>query len=175
MAPYEALYEHKCRSVLCLDEIGERQLLGTDVVQRTYNKIEVIRKRLKIVQSRQKSYVDTQHRDLEFKVGNKVFLKVTPIKRIKRFGKKGKLSLRFVGPFEILKMIGSVAYQLALLPEWDGTHDVLIHVSMLRKYISDPSHVIDYSPLQLEEGLTYVQQPIQILDREEQQLRSENP
>lgn len=143
-------------------------------MQRTYNKIEVIRKRLKIVQSRQKSYADTQNRDLEFKVGNKVFLKVTPIKRIKRFGKKGKLSLRFVGRFEILKMIGSVAYQLALLPEWNGTHDVF-HVSMLRKYISDPSHVIDYSPLQLEEGLTYVQQPIQILDRKEQQLRSENP
>ena len=83
-----------------------------------------------------------------------------------RFGKKGKLSPRFVGPFEILKCIGKVAYELALLPTLAGVHDVF-HVSMLRKYIQDPSHILNYEPLKIKDNLTYEEVPFLILDRKD--------
>ena len=98
-----------------------------------------------------------------------VFLKVIRMKGVMRLGKKGKLSPRFVGPFEILKRIGKVAYELALLPTLAGVHNVF-HVSMLMKYILDPSHVLNYEPLKIKDNLTYEKVPIQILDREDQVL-----
>ena len=88
-----------------------------------------------------------------------------------RFGKKGKLSPRFVGPFEILKCIGKVAYELVLQPTLAGVHNVF-HVSMLRKYIPDPSHVLNYKPLKIKENLTYKEVPIQILDQKDQVLHT---
>ena len=81
-----------------------------------------------------------------------VFLKVAPMKHVMRFGKKGKLSPRFIGPFEILKCIGKVVYELALPPTLVGVHDVF-HVSMLRKYILDPSHVLNYETLKIKDDL----------------------
>ena len=122
-------------------------------------------------QSRQKSYADTRRRDLKFEVGDKVFLKVSPMKGVMRFGKKGKLSPRFVGPFEVLERIGVVAYRLALPPSLSAVHNVF-HVSMLRKYISDPSHVLNYEPLQLNQDLTYEEKPVRILDTKEKELRN---
>ena len=89
-----------------------------------------------------------------------------------RFGKKGKLSPRFVGPFEILKCIGKVAYKLALPPTLAGVHNVF-HVSMLRKYIPDPSHVLNYEPLKIKDNLTYEEVPFQILDHKDQVLRTQ--
>ena len=100
-----------------------------------------------------------------------VFLKVAPMKGVMRFGKNGKLSLKFVGSFEILKCIGKVAYELALLPTLAGVHNVF-HVSMLRKYIPDPSHVLNYEPLKIKDNLTYEEVPIQILDCKDQVLRT---
>ena len=88
-----------------------------------------------------------------------------------RFGKKGKLSPRFVGPFEILKCIGKVAYELALPPTLAGVHNVF-HVSLLRKYILDPTHVLNYEPLKIKGNLTYEEIPIQILDCKDQVLRT---
>nr|XP_023892185.1 uncharacterized protein LOC112004183 [Quercus suber] len=102
-----------------------------------------------------------------------VFLKVAPMKGVMRFRKKGKLSPRFVGPFEILERIGKVAYKLALPPTLAGVHNVF-HVSMLRKYIPDPSHVLKYEPLKVKDNLTYEEVPIQILDRKDQVLRTKN-
>ena len=92
-------------------------------------------------QSRQKSYADPKHRDVEFQVGDHVFLRVSPLRGVRRFGKKGKLSPRFIGPFEILERVGQVAYRLALPPSLSGVHDVF-HISMLRKYISYLTHVL---------------------------------
>ena len=152
MAPYEALYGRKCRSSLCWEEVGVRQLLGLEIIQMTFEKINLIRKRLQIAQSRQKSYYDNSRRKIEFEVGDMVFLKVAPMKRVMRFGKKGKLSPRFIGPFEILKCIGKVVYELALPPTLAGVHDVF-HVSMLRKYIPDPSHVLNYETLKIKDDL----------------------
>ena len=167
MAPYEALYGRKCRSPVHWDEVGERKLLGPELIQQTaeaVSKIRKIRQRLYIAQSRQKSYADTRRRDLEFEVGDLVFLKVTPMKGVMRFGKKGKLSPKFIGPFEILKRVGKLAYELALPPALSGVHNVF-HVSMLRKYISNPSHILSYETLDLSPNLTYQQQPVKILDR----------
>ncbi|KAJ4718964.1 Retrotransposon protein, putative, Ty3-gypsy subclass [Melia azedarach] len=171
MAPYEALYGRKCRTPICWDEVGERKLLGPEIVQDTNEKISVIRDRLKMAQDRQKSYADKRRRNLEFAVGDYVFLRVSPWKGILRFGKRGKLSPRYMGPFKIIERIGEVAYRLALPPELSRIHDVF-HVSMLKKYISDPSHILDSQPAQLEENLTYEEEAVQILDSREQQLRN---
>ncbi|XP_038880478.1 uncharacterized protein LOC120072137 [Benincasa hispida] len=91
--------------------------------------------------------------------------KVAPIKGILRFGRNGKLSPRFIGPFEVLERVGLVAYRLALPPTLSSVHNVF-HVSILRKYVADPSHVVDYEPLQLNDNLSYEEKPIEILARE---------
>ena len=122
-------------------------------------------------QSRQKSYADVRRRDLEFEVGQHVFLKVAPMRGVLRFGKRGKLSPRFVGPFEILERIGRVAYRLALPPSLSAVHSVF-HVSMLRQYVPDPSHIVDFEPLQLNEDLNFEEKPERILAFETKTLRN---
>ena len=124
-------------------EAGEKGLLGPKIVQETSEKIKLIRERLLVAQSRQKSYVDLRRRPLEFVEGDFMFLKVSPKKGIVGFGKKGKLAPRFVGPFEVVQRIREVAYHFALPPQLSLVHDVF-HVSMLRKYHPDPSHVIQW-------------------------------
>ncbi|KAL0549903.1 hypothetical protein IC582_014398 [Cucumis melo] len=171
MAPFEALYGRCCRSPVCWDEVGEQRLMGPELVQSTNEAIQKIRSRMHTAQSRQKSYADVRRKDLEFEIGDKVFLKVAPMKGVLRFERRGKLSPRFVGPFEILERIGPVAYRLALPPSLSAVHDVF-HVSMLRKYVPDPSHVVDYEPLEIDENLSYVEQPVEILAREVKTLRN---
>nr|KAJ0218554.1 hypothetical protein LSAT_V11C300139710 [Lactuca sativa] len=105
-APYEALYGRKCRSPLCWTEIGDRQLTRLELIQETSDKIAIIKDRLKAARDRQKSYADNRRKPLEFQVGDKVLLKVSPWKGLVRFGKKGKLSPRYVGPFEVIERIG---------------------------------------------------------------------
>ncbi|RVW60643.1 Transposon Ty3-G Gag-Pol polyprotein [Vitis vinifera] len=109
-------------------------------------------------------------RDLEFEVGDHVFLKVSPMKSVMRFGRKGKLSPRFVGPFEILERVGTLAYKVALPPSLSKVHNVF-HVSTLRKYIYDPSHVVELEPIQIFEDLTYEEVPVQIVDVMDKVLR----
>ncbi|KAL0540334.1 hypothetical protein IC582_024569 [Cucumis melo] len=171
MAPFEALYGRCCRSPVCWGEVGEQRLMGPELVQSTNEAIQKIRSRILTAQSRQKSYADVRRKDLEFEIGDKVFLKVAPMKGVLRFERKGKLSPRFVGPFEILERIGPVAYRLALPPSLSTVHDVF-HVSMLRKYVPDPSHVVDYEPLEIDENLNYVEQPVEVLAREVKTLRN---
>ena len=110
MAPYEALYGRKCRSPVCWEEVGERKLAGPELVQITSEKIPIIRDRLRTAFSRQKSYADPKRKHVEFGVGEYVFLKVSPMRGVMRFGKKGKLAPRYVGPFEIVDRVGDVAY-----------------------------------------------------------------
>ncbi|KAL6334812.1 hypothetical protein AAG906_021780 [Vitis piasezkii] len=114
MAPFEGLYGRKCRSPICWDDVGERKLLGPELVQLIVEKVVLIKERLKTAQSRQKSYADNRRQDLEFEVGDHVFLKVSPIKSMMRFGRKGKLSPRFMGPFEILERVGTLAFKVVL-------------------------------------------------------------
>ncbi|KAL0560422.1 hypothetical protein IC582_000827 [Cucumis melo] len=171
MAPFEALYGKCCRSPVCWGEVGEQRLMGPELVQSTNEAIQKIRSRMHTAQSRQKSYADVRRKDLEFEVGDKVFLKVAPMRGVVRFERRGKLSPRFVGPFEILEQIGPVAYRLALPPSLSTVHNVF-HVSMLRKYVPDPSHVVDYEPLEIDENLSYVEQPVEVLAREVKTLRN---
>ena len=142
MAPYQALYGRPCRSPLGWTEMGERSITGPDLIRDTFEKVSLIGQCLLTAQSRQKSYTDVRRRTLEFEVRDHVFLKVMPKRGVVRFGKRGKLSPRVIGPFEMLERIGTVAYRLALPPSMLGVHEVF-HVSMLRKYIPDPAHVVD--------------------------------
>ena len=112
-----------------------------------------------------------KRKDIEYEVGDKVFLKVSPWRKVLRFGKKGKLSPRFIGSYEVLERIGPVAYRLALPLELAKLHDVF-HVSMLRKYRSDESHILPVQDIQVQEDLSYDEEPKAILDREVKQLRN---
>ena len=118
---------------------------GPELIQATTDKVKVIQERMKAAQSRQKSYADQRRRPLEFRVGDHVFLRVSPTKGIARFGKAGKLSLRYIGPYPITQRVGEVAYQLELPTELQRVHNVF-HVLQLRKYISDPSHWLNPIP-----------------------------
>ena len=131
----------------------------------------MIREKIKTAQSRGKSYADNRRRDLEFAKGDFVFLKVSPCKGILRFSKKGKLSPRYIGPFKILKCIGTIAYRLDLPSNLSRLHNVF-HVSMLKKYVPDPSHVLSIEPVDLREDLSYVEEPVRILDRKDRVLRT---
>ena len=111
-----------------------------------------------------------RRRTLEFEVRDHVFLKVMPKRRVVRFGKRGKLTPRFIGPFEILERVGTVAYRLALLPSVSGVHEVF-HVSMLRKYTPDPAHVVDWGQIEVDTYGTFEEGPVCILDNRDQVLR----
>ena len=102
MAPFEALYGRKCRTLVCWDEVGERRLIGPELVQITLDKIRIVRDILKIARDRQKSYADKFRRDLQFKVGNRVFLKVFPWKGVLRFGRRRKMRPRYIGHMRLL-------------------------------------------------------------------------
>ena len=130
MTPYEALYGRRCRTPVCWTKLNEHKVIGPDIVKDIESKVQVIRQRLKAASDRQKSYADLKRKDIEYEMGDKVFLKVSPWRKVLRFGKKGKLSLRFIGPYKVLERIGLVAYRLALPLELAKLHDVL-HVSML--------------------------------------------
>ena len=126
---------------------------------------------MKVARSRQKSYADSHRRDLQFKEGDKVFLKVSSTRGTLRFGQKGILSQRYIGPYDIVSKIGDVAYRLlALPPELFGIYNVF-HMSMLKKYVPDPLHVLHHEPLEIIEYATYVEKHAQIIDTKEQELR----
>ena len=141
MAPFKELYGRKCRTPVCWDEVGERRLVGPELVQITSEKVKVVCDNLKIARDRQRSYAKNRRRDLQFEIGDRVFLKISPWKGVLRFGRRGKLSSRYIGPYEIVSKIGPVAYRLKLPPDLSRIHDTF-HVSMLRKYIPGPSHVL---------------------------------
>ncbi|KAJ9536607.1 hypothetical protein OSB04_un000208 [Centaurea solstitialis] len=169
-APYEALYGRKCKSPLNWLEVGESRLTRPDIIQETTDKIKLVQEKLKAARDRQKSYADNRRKPLEFQVGDRVLLKVSPWKGLIRFGKKGKLSPRFVGPFEILERIGPVAYRLDLPPELSSIHDAF-HVSNLKKCLSEETVVLPLEKIQIDEQLRTTEEPIEILDREIKQLR----
>jgi hypothetical protein len=145
MAPYEALYGRRCCTPLCWEEVGERKLLGSELVKVTMGKVRMIQDRMKGAQDRQKSYADNRRRPLEFEVGDQVYLKVAPWKNIIRFGMKGNLAPRYIGPFEVVQRIGPVAYILVLPPHLSKIHNVF-HASLLRKAKIDPKRLLPQIP-----------------------------
>ena len=162
MAPYEALYGKRCRSPICWEEIGERKYLGPDLVQQAEEKLRIIREHLKAAQSRQKTQADKKRREVEFKAGDFVYLKVSPKKGTRHFGLRGKLSPRYVGPFQIINKVGAVAYRLELPPNLLGIHNVF-HVSTLKK-CEFPPKTVELPLTELQLDLSYEEHPIKILD-----------
>ncbi|GJS10686.1 putative reverse transcriptase domain-containing protein [Tanacetum coccineum] len=169
-APFEALYGRKCRSLIMWATVGEGQLIGPELVQETTEKISQIKDRLKAAHDRQKSYADKRRKPLEFSVGDYVLLKVSPWKGVVRFGKKGKLAPRFVGPFEIIEKVGPVAYRLDLLEELNGVHDTF-HVSNLKKCLADPTLQVPLDEIRVDAKLNFVEEPVEILEREFKKLK----
>ncbi|XP_012482984.1 uncharacterized protein LOC105797580 [Gossypium raimondii] len=156
---------------LCVGLIwGENKVLGPSLVQEIGNMVKLIQDRLRAAFDRQKSYVDLRRRDIEFNVGYQVFLKVSPWKKVQRFGCKGKLSSRFIGPYRVLNRVGLVTYQLELTSKLDHIHGEF-NISMLRSYRSDLSHVIPVDEVEVKPGLSYEEELVQILDRGVKTLR----
>nr|GFA41150.1 putative reverse transcriptase domain-containing protein [Tanacetum cinerariifolium] len=169
-APFEALYGRKCRSPVIWTEVGESQLIGPEIVQETTEKIIQIKERLKTARSRQKSYADKRRKPLEFKVGDRVLLKVSPWKGVVRFGKKGKLAPRYVGPFEIVERVGPVAYRLKLPQELSCVHETF-HVSNLKKCLAEPDVQVPLDEIEIDENLHFVEEPIEIVERDMKKLK----
>ncbi|GKA92537.1 putative reverse transcriptase domain-containing protein [Tanacetum coccineum] len=169
-APFEALYGLKCRSPICWAEVGEVQLTGLEIVQETTEKIVQIKQRMQAAHDRQKSYVDLKHKPMEFQVRDKVMLKVSPWKGVVHFGKRGKLNPRYVRPFKVLKKVGSVAYKLELPEELSRVHNTF-HVSNLKKCHSDEPLAIPLDGLHIDDKLHFVEEPVEIMDREVKRLK----
>ncbi|GKD20525.1 putative reverse transcriptase domain-containing protein, partial [Tanacetum coccineum] len=122
-APFEALYDRKCRSLVCWAEVGQVQLTGPEIVQETIKKIIQIKQRMQVARDRKKSYADLKRKPIDFQVGDTVMLKVSPWKGVVRFGKRGKLNPRYVKPFKVLEKVRSVAYKLELPEELSRVHN----------------------------------------------------
>nr|KYP63965.1 Transposon Ty3-G Gag-Pol polyprotein [Cajanus cajan] len=165
MAPFEALYGRRCRTPLCWYQEGESVVVGPKLVLQTTEMVRQI--------SRQKSYADRRRRPLEFEEREHVFLKVTPTTSVGGVVRAKKLTPRFIGPYQILHRVGPVAYQLALPPILSNLHDVF-HISQLRKYIRDPSHVIEMDEVQVRENLTYEKRPVAVVDHKLKELRGKS-
>jgi hypothetical protein len=170
MAPFEALYGRKCRTPLFWNQTGESQLFGPDSIREAEKQVEIIRENLKATQSRQKSYVDPR-REVVLEVGDYAYLRVSPIRGLRRFNVGRKLSPRFIGPFKIVERRGEVAYQMELPAQLSGVHDVF-HVSQLKKCPSE----VRIEPVLLEDiemgkDLTSNEYPVKILDTSERVTR----
>ncbi|GJV58378.1 reverse transcriptase domain-containing protein, partial [Tanacetum coccineum] len=169
-APFEALYGRKCRSPVCWTEVGEAQILGPELIQETTEKIVQIKQRMQAARDRQKSYADLKRKPMEFQVGDKVMLKVSPWKGVVRFGKRGKLNPRYVGPFKVLEKVGEVAYKLELPEELSRVHNTF-HVSNLKKCYADEPLAVPLDGLHFDDKLQFVEEPVEIMDREVKRLK----
>ncbi|GJW52616.1 putative reverse transcriptase domain-containing protein [Tanacetum coccineum] len=169
-APFEALYGRKCRSPVCWTKVGEAQILGPELIQETTEKIVQIKQRMQAARDRQKSYADLKRKPMEFQVGDKVMLKVSPWKGVVRFGKRGKLNPRYVGPFKVLGKVREVAYKLELPEELSRVHNTF-HVSNLKKCYADEPLAVPLDGLHFDDKLQFVEEPVEIMDREVKRLK----
>ncbi|GKB12823.1 putative reverse transcriptase domain-containing protein [Tanacetum coccineum] len=169
-APFEALYGRKCRSPVCWAEVGQVQLTGLEIVQEATEKVIQIKQRMQAARDRQKSYFNLKRKPMEFQVGDRVMLKISPWKGVVHFGKRGKLNLRYVGLFKVLEKVRSVAYKLELPQELSRVHNTF-HVSNLKKCCSDEPLAIPLEGLHVDDKLCFVEEPIEIIDREVKRLK----
>jgi hypothetical protein len=170
LSPFEILYGRKCTTPISWDNPVDRLMVGPVMLEEMENMVRKVKQNLKEAQDRQKSYVDQKRRHLEFQVGDQVYLKVKARKSSLKLGNCAKLAPRFCGTFEILSRMGPVAYQIALLANL-RIHNVF-HVSLLKKYIHDPTHMIDWNLVQVEPEGKFQVEPLRILDQREVVLRN---
>nr|GEW62979.1 retrovirus-related Pol polyprotein from transposon 17.6 [Tanacetum cinerariifolium] len=169
-APFEAFYGWKCRSPVCWAEVEDAQLTGPRIIQEITKKIIQIKSRIQAAHDRQKSYANVGRKLLEFQVGDRVMLKVSPWKRVIRFGKRGKLNPRYIGPFKVLAKVGTVAYRLELPQQLNRVHSTF-HVSNLKKFLSDEQLAISLDEIHIDEKLHFVKEPAEIMDHEVKRLK----
>ena len=141
------------------------------MINEAEEKVRIIRENLKIAQSRQNSYYDKHHQEVHYEIGDKAYLRVSPLRGVRRFGIKGKLAPRFVGPFTVLAKRGDLSYQLELPENFPDVHDVF-HVSQLRRCFKDPIRGVDHEVLDIQEDLTYREHPVRILDEVERKTHN---
>ena len=165
------MYGRKCRTPLYWDQIGEKQLFGPEIIDDAEQMVQAVRENLRIAQSRQKSYADGKRRDLTFSVGDYVYLKVSPMRGIRRFNVKGKLAPRYVGPFKVLERKGEVAYRLELPLSLSGVHDVF-HISQLKRCLRVPEEQAPLDGVDVQEDLTYTEHLVKILETSERVTRN---
>ena len=173
MAPFAALYGRRCRSPLSWDDIGDSELRGPEMVVEAVEIARIVRDRLRIAQDRYKHWADAKRRHLEFAVGDLVFLRISPTRGLIRFGRRGKLSPRFIGPFPVEARVGEVAYRLTLPDSLAAVHPVF-HVSQLRRCIGGHTHLTDFSEIEVRPDLTYEQKPVEIMERRVKSLRTKD-
>jgi hypothetical protein len=176
MAPFEDLYGRKCTTPLLWSGVGEQSLFGPDIIKDAEEKVHLISDRLNIAQSRQKSYANLNRREVTYEVGDRAYLRVSPLRGVKRFGVKGKLAPRFVGPFKVLARKGEVAYELELPESLSAVHNVF-HVSQLKKCHPEMADTplrdtIPVEEAQLESDLTYEEKPIKMLETSKRVTRT---
>ncbi|GJT87589.1 putative reverse transcriptase domain-containing protein [Tanacetum coccineum] len=155
---------------LPLAKVGESQLTGPEIIHETTEKIVQIKSRIQAARDRQKSYADVRRKPLEFQVGDKVMLKVSPWKGVIRFGKRGKLNPRYIGPFKIIAKVGTVAYRLELPEQLSRVHSTF-HVSKLKKCMADEPLAIPLDEIQVDDKLHFIEEPVEIMDREVKRLK----
>nr|GEV44503.1 putative reverse transcriptase domain-containing protein [Tanacetum cinerariifolium] len=160
-APFEALYGR---------EVRDRQLTGPEIIHETTEKIVQIKSRIQAARDHQKSYADVRRKPLEFQVGDKVMLKVSPWKGVIRFGKRGKLNPRYIGPFKILAKVETVSYRLELPEQLSRVYSTF-HVSKLKKCMADEPLAIPLDEIQVDDKLNFIEEPVEIMGREVKRLK----
>nr|GEU36774.1 putative reverse transcriptase domain-containing protein [Tanacetum cinerariifolium] len=165
VAPFEALYGRKCRSPVCWAEVGDAQFTGPEITHETTEKIIQIKNRIQAAHDRQKSYAGLKRKPMDFRVGDRVMLKVSPWKGVVRFRKQGKLNPRYIGPFKVLFKFRDVSYRLELPQHLSRVHNTF-HVLNLKKCLSDESLMILLDELRIDDKLHLVEEPVEIMDRE---------
>jgi hypothetical protein len=170
MTPFKMLYGRRCRTPLFWNETVEWKVFRPDILQEAEKQVSMVRENVRVAQSRQKSYIDHRRRELCFEVGDFVYLKVSPMRGLRCFKVRGKLTPRLIGPFKILEKRGEVEYQLELLPQLSDVHDVF-YVSQLKKCLRVPEKQIPMEELVVKEDLSYQEYLVKILETTERELR----
>nr|GEV64762.1 putative reverse transcriptase domain, ribonuclease H-like domain, aspartic peptidase domain protein [Tanacetum cinerariifolium] len=168
-APFKALYGRECQSPVCWVEVEDAQL-GPELIHETTEKIMQIKQRIQAARDCQKSYIDVRRKPLEFQVGNRVMLKVSPWTEVVRFGKREKLNPRYIGPFKVFAKVGTVAYRLKLPQQLSRVHSTF-HVSNQKKCFSDEPLALSLDEVHIDDKLRFIKEPVEIMDCEFKRLK----
>ncbi|GKA19768.1 putative reverse transcriptase domain-containing protein [Tanacetum coccineum] len=169
-ATFEALYGRKCRSPVCWAEVRDARLTGPELIHETTKKIVQIKQIIQAARDRQKSYADVRRKPIEFQVGDRVMLKVSPWKGVIRFGKREKLNPRYISHFKVLVKAGTVSYRLQLSQQLSRVHSTF-HVSNLKKCLSDEPLAISLDEIHIYDKLHFIEEPVEVMDREVKRLK----